>query len=154
MYTPNSKRDLSRLDYRYNDWDPAFLQYMKSLEKNKPVIFCGDLNVAHNEIDLANPKTNSTRANFSGNAGFTDKERERFGDIIKADFLDSFRLFNQNSGHYTWWSYMRQARDRNIGWRIDYFCTSKDLKKNLLSSTILPDIMGSDHAPILLEARL
>jgi len=154
VYTPNSKRDLSRLDYRYNDWDPAFLQYMKSLEKNKPVIFCGDLNVAHNEIDLANPKTNSTRANFPGNAGFTDKERERFGDIIKADFLDSFRLFNQNSGHYTWWSYMRQARDRNIGWRIDYFCTSKDLKKNLLSSTILPDIMGSDHAPIVLEARL
>jgi len=154
VYTPNSKRDLSRLNYRYNDWDPAFLKYMKSLEKNKSVIFCGDLNVAHNEIDLANPKTNSTRANFPGNAGFTDKERERFGDIIKADFLDSFRLFTQNSGHYTWWSYMRQARDRNIGWRIDYFCISKDLKKKLLSSNILPDIMGSDHAPIVLEVNL
>ena len=154
VYTPNSKRDLSRLNYRYKDWDPAFLKYMKVLEGKKPVIFCGDLNVAHNEIDLANPKTNRTRKKFPGNAGFTDEERERFSDIIKSNFLDTFRLFNDKTGHYTWWSYMRQARERNIGWRIDYFCISKCLQPNLVSSQILPDIMGSDHAPIILEVNL
>tara|TARA_Y100001970_G_C14039462_1_gene752901 strand:+ start:66 stop:851 length:786 start_codon:yes stop_codon:yes gene_type:complete len=151
VYTPNSKRDLSRLDYRYNNWDPSFLKYVKNLEKYKPVVFCGDLNVAHNEIDLANPKTNKTKNSFPGNAGFTNKERERFNDIVNADFIDTFRFFNDQPEHYTWWSYMRQARDRNIGWRIDYFCVSISLKKQLISSTILPDIMGSDHAPILLE---
>ena len=154
VYTPNSKRDLSRLDYRYNDWDPAFLKYMKALEENKPVIFCGDLNVAHTEIDLANPKTNRTGKTFPGNAGFTNQERERFEDIIRSGFLDTFREFNNDSGHYTWWSYMRQARERNIGWRIDYFCTSKALQKKLVSSKILPDVMGSDHAPIILEINL
>jgi len=151
VYTPNSKRDLSRLDYRYNQWDPAFLEYMKFLEKNKPVIFCGDLNVAHNEIDLANPKTNKTRKSHPGNAGFTDQERERFNDIVQSEFIDTFRFFNKDEGHYTWWSYMRQARERNIGWRIDYFCVSNILKNNLLSSIIMPNIMGSDHAPIVLE---
>ncbi len=154
VYTPNSKRDLSRLDYRYNNWDPAFLKYMKSLEKIKPVIFCGDLNVAHSEIDLANPKSNKTGKTFPGNAGFTDKERERFEDILQANFIDSFRQFNDDSGHYTWWSYMRQARERNIGWRIDYFCVSKILSKKLLSSTILPNVMGSDHAPIVLDISI
>ena len=151
VYTPNSKRDLSRLSYRYNDWDPAFLNYMQALEKDKPVIFCGDLNVAHTEIDLANPKSNKTGKTFPGNAGFTDKERERFDDIMRADFIDTFREFNDDSGHYTWWSYMRQARERNIGWRIDYFCVSKTLQKQLISSSILPEVMGSDHAPIVLE---
>ena len=151
VYTPNAKRDLTRLDYRYNDWDSAFLNYVKNLEKYKPVIFCGDLNVAHQEIDLANPTTNKTRKNFPGNAGFTDRERTRFDDIINAKFIDTFRFFNQDTGHYTWWSYMRQARERNIGWRIDYFCVSNALKNKLLSSIILKDIMGSDHAPILLE---
>ena len=151
VYTPNAKRDLSRLEYRYNNWDPAFLQYVKSLEKDKPVIFCGDLNVAHKEIDLKNPKTNKTRNNFPGNAGFTDRERERFNDIVDADFIDTFRFLNDSPDNYTWWSYMRQARDRNIGWRIDYFCISNSLKKQLISSKILPEIMGSDHAPILLE---
>ena len=151
VYTPNSKRDLSRLSYRYDDWDPAFLNYMQALEKDKPVIFCGDLNVAHTEIDLANPKSNKTGKTFPGNAGFTDKERERFDDMISADFIDTFREFNYDSGHYTWWSYMRQARERNIGWRIDYFCVSKTLQKQLISSSILPEVMGSDHAPIVLE---
>ena len=154
VYTPNSKRDLSRLNYRHNDWDPAFLKYMIGLDKDKPVIFCGDLNVAHHEIDLANPKTNRARKNFLGNAGFTNQERERFSDIIESNFIDTFRLFNNETGHYTWWSYMRQARERNIGWRIDYFCISKILQSNLLSSQILPDIMGSDHAPIILEVTL
>ena len=154
VYTPNSKRDLSRLNYRYKDWDPAFLKYIKQLETNKPVIFCGDLNVAHTEIDLANPKSNRTGKVFPGNAGFTDKERERFNDIIKSNFIDTFRQFNHDSGHYTWWSYMHQARDRNIGWRIDYFCTSKSLQGTIVSSRILPEIMGSDHAPIILEMSL
>ena len=126
---------------------------MSILEKKKPVIFCGDLNVAHNEIDLANPKTNKTRGSHPGNAGFTNQERERFDDIIKSNFIDTFRLFNKDSGHYTWWSYMRQARDRNIGWRIDYFCVSELFKSNLISSEILPNIMGSDHAPIVLEFK-
>ena len=154
VYTPNSKRDLSRLDYRYNNWDKAFLEYIKDLEKNKSVIFCGDLNVAHNEIDLANPKTNKTGKTFPGNAGFTDKERERFNNIVDAGFIDTFRKFNNDTGHYTWWSYMHQARDRNIGWRIDYFCTSQILKTQILSSVILPNVMGSDHAPIILEMDL
>ena len=103
------------------------------------------------EIDLANPSTNKTRKNFPGNAGFTNKERERFNDIINANFIDTFRFFNQDPEHYTWWSYMRQARERNIGWRIDYFCVSNILKDKLISSVILKDIMGSDHAPVLLE---
>jgi len=154
VYTPNSKRDLSRLDYRYNEWDPAFLKYIKNLEKNKPVIFCGDLNVAHKEIDLANPKSNKTKNKFPGNAGFTNQERERFDDIINSDLIDTFRLFNNNGENYTWWSYMRQARDRNIGWRIDYFCISSSLKDKAISASIFNEIMGSDHAPITLEINL
>ena len=154
VYTPNSKRDLTRLEYRYNAWDPSFLKYIKNIQKHKPVIFCGDLNVAYQEIDLANPSTNKTHKNFPGNAGFTNQERERFDDINNASFIDTFRFFNQDEGHYTWWSYMRQARERNIGWRIDYFCVSNILKDALISSKIFKDIMGSDHAPILLEINI
>jgi len=151
VYTPNSKRELTRLPYRYNEWDPDFLNFVCSLEKTKPVIFCGDLNVAHTEIDLANPKTNKTTKSSPGNAGFTDEEREGFDNIIIRGFVDTFREFNSASGNYSWWSYRVNARERNIGWRIDYFCLSSQLRKQLHNSIILPDVMGSDHAPILME---
>ena len=151
VYTPNSKRDLTRLSYRYKEWDPDFLYYICSLEKFKPTIFCGDLNVAHTEIDLANPKTNKTTKSFLGNAGFTNEEREGFENILQKGFLDTFREFQSNSGHYSWWSYRANARERNIGWRIDYFCISPQLKSNLKNAIILPEVMGSDHAPILME---
>jgi len=146
VYTPNSKRELLRLDYR-KIWDKDFLTYMKKLEKVKPVIFCGDLNVAHTEIDLKNPKTNHS------NPGFTDEERGGFTDIVNNGFIDTFREFNKEGGHYTWWSYMFQARTKDIGWRIDYFCISKSLRSKLKSSYILKDIMGSDHAPIVMEFK-
>ena len=145
VYTPNSKRDLSRLDYRQKEWDTDFLKFLKTIENDNPVIFCGDLNVAHKEIDLKNPKTNKR------NAGFTDEEREGFDNYINAGFIDTFREFNSDAEHYTWWSYMFNARKRNIGWRIDYFCVSKILKDKLKKSYILPDVMGSDHAPVVLE---
>ena len=145
VYTPNSKRDLSRLDYRANEWDVDFLKYLKKLETKKPVIFCGDLNVAHKEIDLKNPKTNKR------NAGFTDEERNGFENYIKSGFIDTFRMFNQDEGHYTWWSYMFNSRAKNVGWRIDYFCVSESIKNKVSESIILPDIMGSDHAPILIK---
>ena len=145
VYTPNSKRDLSRLNYRQKEWDIDFLKYLKKLESKKPVIFCGDLNVAHKEIDLKNPKTNKR------NAGFTSEEKKGFENYILSGFVDTFRKFNQESGHYTWWSYMFNARARNIGWRIDYFCVSEEIKNKISKSIILPDIMGSDHAPILIE---
>ena len=148
VYTPNSKRDLSRLDYRHNEWDVDFLKYLKKLEKKKPVIFCGDLNVAHKEIDLKNPSTNKK------NAGFTVEEREGFNNYIKSGFIDTFREFNNDGGHYTWWSYMFNARQRNIGWRIDYFCVSSSLKDKLIKSYILPEVMGSDHAPVVLEINI
>ena len=148
VYTPNSKRDLSRLDYRQNEWDVDFLKYLKKLEKKKPVIFCGDLNVAHKEIDLKNPSTNKK------NAGFTVEEREGFSNYIKSGFIDTFREFNNNGEHYTWWSYMFNARQRNIGWRIDYFCVSSSLKDKLIKSYILPEVMGSDHAPVVLEINI
>lgn len=148
VYTPNSKRDLARLDYRYNEWDVDFLNYVKDLEKNKPVIFCGDLNVAHKEIDLKNPKTNKK------NAGFTVEEREGFDNIVKAGFIDTFREFNQDPDHYTWWSYMFNSRAKNVGWRIDYFCVSESIKDNLVDAYILPQVMGSDHAPVVLEIKL
>jgi exodeoxyribonuclease-3 len=151
VYTPNAKRELLRLPYRYKKWDPDFLNYISSLEKTKPVIFCGDLNVAHKEIDLANPKTNKTKNSFPGNAGFTDKERRGFDNILNRGFIDTFREFNSGPGHYSWWSYRANARERNIGWRIDYFCLSSQLRTQLHNSIILPDIMGSDHAPILME---
>ena len=147
VYTPNSKRKLLRLKYRQK-WDKDFLKYLKKLEKKKPVIFCGDLNVAHTEIDLKNPKTNKT------NPGFTNEERSNFTNIIEAGFIDTFREFTKDGGHYTWWSYMFQARKKDIGWRIDYFCVSKILKKKLNNSTILKDVMGSDHCPVMLEIKL
>ena len=146
VYTPNSKRELLRLDYR-KIWDKDFLAYMKKLEKVKPVIFCGDLNVAHTEIDLKNPKTNHF------NPGFTDEERSGFTNIVKNGFIDTFREFNKEGGHYTWWSYMFQARAKDIGWRIDYFCISESLKSKLKDSYILKDVMGSDHAPIVMEFK-
>jgi len=145
VYTPNSKRDLSRLKYRYEEWDVDFLKYLKKLEKLKPVIFCGDLNVAHKEIDLKNPKSNKR------NAGFTNEEREGFQNYIDSGFVDTFRLFNSEPNNYTWWSYMFNSRAKNVGWRIDYFCLSKILKEKVKSSKILPEIMGSDHAPVILE---
>ena len=145
VYTPNSKRDLSRLNYRANEWDIEFLKYLKKLEKNKPIVFCGDLNVAHKEIDLKNPKTNKK------NAGFTIEERVGFDNYINAGFIDTFRMFNQNEGHYTWWSYMFNSRAKNVGWRIDYFCVSEKIKSKIKQSIILPNIMGSDHAPILIK---
>ena len=145
VYTPNSKRDLSRLKYRYEEWDVDFLKYLKKLEKLKPVIFCGDLNVAHKEIDLKNPKSNKR------NAGFTDEEREGFQNYIDSGFVDTFRLFNSEPDNYTWWSYMFNSRAKNVGWRIDYFCISEILKEKVKSSKILPEIMGSDHAPVILE---
>ena len=144
VYTPNSKRELLRLEYRQR-WDSDFLKFVKSLESKKPVIFCGDLNVAHKEIDLKNPKTNHR------NPGFTDEERSSFDNIVNAGFIDTFREFNNDGGHYTWWSYMFQARKKNIGWRIDYFCISESLKSNLKDAYILKDVLGSDHAPVVLE---
>jgi len=142
VYTPNSKRELERLLYRQKEWDVDFLKYVKELEKKKPVIFCGDLNVAHKEIDLKNPKTNRR------NAGFTDEEREGFDNIVNAGFIDTFREFHQEGGHYTWWSYMHQARARNIGWRIDYFCISPGLRPQLQDAFILSEVTGSDHCPV------
>jgi len=147
VYTPNSKRDLSRLNYRNKEWDVDFLNYLKKLEEKKPVVFCGDLNVAHNEIDLKNPKTNKK------NAGFTLEEREGFNNLVDSGFVDTFRMFNSEEGHYTWWSYMFNARARNIGWRIDYFCASNIIKNKITKSIILPEVLGSDHAPILIEIK-
>ena len=144
VYTPNSKRELLRLEYRQK-WDKDFLKFLKELEKKKPVIFCGDLNVAHKEIDLKNPKTNRR------NPGFTDEERASFDNIETAGFIDTFRQYNIDGGHYTWWSYMFQARKKDIGWRIDYFCISKVLKSQLRDSYILKNVMGSDHAPVVME---
>ena len=146
VYTPNAKRELLRLDYR-KKWDKDFLKFIKKLEEKKPVIFCGDLNVAHKEIDLKNPKTNHF------NPGFTDEERKGFSNIIDKGFIDTFREFEKGGDHYTWWSYMFQARKRNIGWRIDYFCISESLKSQLANSYILKDVLGSDHAPIVMEIK-
>ena len=145
VYTPNSQDDLRRLPYRTSEWDVAFLAYVKTLEQRKPVIFCGDLNVAHKEIDLANPKTNTK------SAGFTPEERKSFDRIIEAGFVDTFRHFNQEPDQYTWWSYRSAARERNKGWRIDYFCVSKSLLPMLKSASILPEVHGSDHCPVVVE---
>ena len=147
VYTPNSQRELTRLEYRTRRWEPAFRKYLKKLEKKKPVIFCGDFNVAHTEDDLANPKTNRR------NAGFTDEERAEFRALIDEGFVDTFRLFTQGNGHYTWWSYMNNARPRNIGWRIDYFLVSEALVPRVKSARILPHVPGSDHCPVVLELR-
>lgn len=145
VYTPNAKDDLSRIPLRHKKWDPAFLEYMKSLEKKKPVIFCGDLNVAHTPDDLARPKQNE------GMKGFTLEEREGIDKIISADFTDTFRIYAQGNGHYTWWSHFAQARERNIGWRIDYIFVSKKLAKKIKSAKIHPEVMGSDHCPVSIE---
>lgn len=142
VYTPNSKRDLERLKFRHEKWDPLFLSKMKELEKIKPVIFCGDLNAAHKEIDLARPKDNTK------NAGFTPEEREGIDKIIEAGFIDTFRMFNKEGGNYTWWSYFRNARDKNIGWRIDYFFVSENLRQNVKDAFIQMDVKGSDHCPV------
>jgi exodeoxyribonuclease III len=145
VYTPNAKDDLSRVVLRHTQWDPAFLAFMKELEKKKPVIFGGDLNVAHTIDDLARPKENV------GNKGFTDEEREGLQNYIDAGFVDTFRMFTQGNGHYTWWSHFAGARDRNVGWRIDYFMVSQKLTSRVKSAKILADVMGSDHCPVLLE---
>ncbi|MCC8026416.1 MAG: exodeoxyribonuclease III [Clostridium sp.] len=141
-YTPNSQDGLARLDYRM-EWEDAFLAWLKGLEKRKPVIFCGDLNVAHKEIDLKNPKTNRK------NAGFTDEERGKFTDLLAAGFVDTFRYFYPDQeGIYSWWSYRFSARAKNAGWRIDYFCVSESLKARLVSAAIHTEVMGSDHCPV------
>ena len=145
VYTPNSKPDLARLDLRHKAWDPAFLEHCKQLDKEKPVIFCGDLNVAHTPDDLANPGPNE------GEHGFTKEEREGIDNIIAAGFVDTFRHFTKGKGHYTWWTHFSNARARNVGWRIDYFFVSKKLMPHVKRSVILSDVMGSDHCPILLE---
>ena len=154
VYTPNSKHGLLRLPYRYDIWDKAMLEHLKKLEKKKPVILCGDMNVAHEEIDLANPATNKTTKSNPGNAGFTDQERERFGDFLKAGFIDTFRFLHPQKVRYTWWSYRAMARARNIGWRIDYFLVSKELKEKIKKAEIFDMIMGSDHCPVGLELDL
>jgi exodeoxyribonuclease III len=144
VYVPNSKRELSRLAYR-QQWDRAFLRYLRRLEETKPVVFCGDLNVAHTELDLANPKANL------GNHGFTPEERAGFSALLKAGFLDTFREFETGPGHYSWWSPMPGVRTRNIGWRIDYFLISSALRPRLQRAFIQPHIAGSDHCPVGIE---
>lgn len=145
VYTPNAKDDLSRLTLRHKQWDPAFLEYMKELEKTKPVIFCGDLNVAHTPDDLARPKENE------GVKGFTKEEREGIQKIIDVGFMDTFRIFTKGNGHYSWWSHFANARARNIGWRIDYIFASEKLAKKIKKAEILPEVLGSDHCPVLIE---
>jgi exodeoxyribonuclease-3 len=143
VYTPNTKRELSRLELRHKHWDPAFLKHLQDLEKNKPVIFCGDLNVAHAEIDLARPDTN----HFAH--GFTDEEREGFTNIVSAGFVDTFRQLHPDApGHYTWWAPFGGARPKNVGWRIDYVGVSAALKDNVSDAFIRPEVMGSDHCPV------
>jgi exodeoxyribonuclease-3 len=147
VYTPNSKPDLSRLPLRHKQWDPAFLEHISILKKEKPVIFCGDLNVAHTPDDLANPKQNE------GEHGFTQEERGGVDNIINAGFVDTFRIFTHGNGHYTWWTHFANARARNVGWRIDYFFVNKEFLEKIKTSEILPNILGSDHCPIMLELR-
>jgi len=144
VYVPNSQRELARLPYR-QQWDRDFLAYLKNLEQRKPVLCCGDLNVAHQERDLARPKDNTR------NHGFTAEERAGFAACVEAGFIDTFRLFEQNGGHYTWWSPMNKARERNVGWRIDYFLASAALRQNVERAWILGTIAGSDHCPVGVE---
>jgi len=144
VYVPNSKRELTRLPYR-QEWDRDFLNYLIGLERNKPVVFCGDLNVAHTAIDLARPKDNVK------NHGFTPEERAGFDAIVAAGFVDTFRVFESAGGHYTWWSQMNNARARNIGWRIDYFVCSPALRPRLKSAKIYAEVIGSDHCPVGVE---
>ena len=148
VYTPNSQAENARLDYRM-DWDDAFRAYVKGLDEKKPVIICGDLNVAHNEIDLKNPKTNRR------SAGFTDEERGKFTELLEAGFVDSFRHFYPDmEGIYSWWSYRFKAREKNAGWRIDYYVTSESLREKLVDAKIHTQVMGSDHCPVELEINL
>ena len=147
VYTPNSKSELERLDYRMV-WEDEFRNYMKKLEEKKPVVVCGDLNVAHKEIDLKNPKPNR------GNAGFTDEERAKFTELMNAGFIDTFRYFYpEQEGIYSWWSYRFKAREKNAGWRIDYFLTSGAMKDRLVSAKIHTEILGSDHCPVELVIK-
>lgn len=148
VYTPNAKDDLSRLPLREKHWDPAFLEYCQQLEKTKPVIFCGDLNVAHTEDDLANPKSNK------GKKGFTLEERQGFQNFLDHGFVDTLRMFKEGKGYYTWWSHFAKSRERNVGWRIDYFLVSASLKKHIKKAEIHPDIMGSDHCPVSITVDL
>lgn len=148
VYTPNSKDDLSRLPLRYKEWDVQFLKHLKKLEKKKPVLICGDLNVAHTEIDLARPDANKTTAKKPGKAGFTDQERERFGDFLEAGFIDTYRTLYPERIQYSWWSYRGFAREGNVGWRIDYFLASDSLKKNITDAIIYDQVTGSDHCPV------
>ena len=148
IYTPNAKRELERLGYRMI-WEDEIRKYLLKLNETKPVIVCGDLNVAHNEIDLKNPKTNR------GNAGFTDEERNKMTELLNSGFTDSYRyLYPDTTEAYTWWSYMGRAREKNIGWRIDYFITSKEIEKNIKQATIYPEVYGSDHCPVGLEIEI
>lgn len=142
VYTPNAKDDLGRLELRQKHWDPAFLAYCKDIEKKKPVIFCGDLNVAHTPDDLANPKANE------GRKGYTAEEREGFQNFLNAGFIDTFRLFHQGNGYYSWWTHWANARARNVGWRIDYVLASQSLRSRVKDGFILTDVMGSDHCPV------
>lgn len=144
VYTPNAQRELARLDYRTRTWEPAFLAHCRRLDARKPVVFCGDLNVAHKEIDLANPQTNRR------NAGFTDEERSSFDNVLAAGFVDTFREFCPDGGHYTWWSNRPGVRAKNVGWRIDCFLASQRLRPRLKSASIHPEVMGSDHCPVSL----
>ncbi|NLJ98173.1 MAG: exodeoxyribonuclease III [Tissierellia bacterium] len=148
VYTPNSQRGLTRIDYRMT-WEDDFREYLKELDSIKPVILCGDLNVAHKEIDLKNPDTNRR------NAGFTDEERGKMTELLEAGFIDTFRYFYPDKEEaYSWWSYMRKSRDRNVGWRIDYFIVSERLKDNLKDAEIHSEIMGSDHCPVVLKIEI
>ena len=148
VYTPNAQDGLKRIDYRMQ-WEDAFRAYLSELDRQKPVIACGDMNVAHEEIDLKNPKTNI------GNAGFSYEERGKFSELLNAGFTDSFRwLYPERENAYSWWSYRAAARERNVGWRIDYFVISDRLKENVKDAYILPDIMGSDHCPVGLDLKV
>ena len=145
VYTPNAQRELARIDYRMQ-WEDAFRGYLLKLRETKPVIVCGDMNVAHQEIDLKNPKSNR------GNAGFSDEEREKFSILLESGFVDTFRtLYPDRTGAYSWWSYMYHAREKNVGWRIDYFLISEELRPKLKDAAILVQVFGSDHCPVLLE---
>lgn len=147
-YTPNSQNELKRLDYRM-EWEDNIREYLKELDKAKPVIYCGDLNVAHKEIDLKNPKTNRK------NAGFTDEEREKFTKLLSSGFTDSYRfIYPDKEGEYSWWSYRFNARKNNAGWRIDYFVVSDRIKEKIKDAKILTDILGSDHCPVVLEIEI
>ena len=147
VYVPNSQDELKRLDYRMA-WEDAFLEYIRALDKVKPVIYCGDLNVAHQEIDLKNPKTNRR------NAGFTDEERAKMSTVLSSGFIDTFRYFYPDQVTYSWWSYRFRAREKNAGWRIDYFICSESLKDKLTDAVIHTEVMGSDHCPVELDAEL